>query len=140
MFLIIGVFVLTGAVPHMLGINTDPTLVQTISGKTIEELKISSGMFFNLYDFYFRGGGLSDVGFAFFIIIISLTAYKHKQKWAWYAFWFIPMYFLAWIALSTTLPSASESSLLAPLVVITVVSIVGQFLPLRRFFSYENKT
>ena len=64
-FLVIGAMVLVGAIPHALGINTDPTLVQTISGKTIDELKISNPMFFNLYNFYFRGGGLSDLGFAF---------------------------------------------------------------------------
>ena len=64
-FLIISIMVLAGAIPHTLGVNTDPALVQTISGKTIDELKISNPMFFNLYNFYFRGGGLSDLGFAF---------------------------------------------------------------------------
>lgn len=81
-FLIIGVMVLVGGFPHALGFNTDPTLVQTISGQTIDELKISNPMFFNLYNFYFSGGGLSDLGFAFFLIVISLTAYRWAQKWA----------------------------------------------------------
>lgn len=133
-FLIIGVMVLVGAIPHTLGINTDPTLVQTISDQTIDELKISNPMFFNLYDFYFRGGGLSDLGFAFFLIIISLTAYKQGQKWAWYAFWFVPAYFLAWIALSLNLPSEAQSSLFPPLVIIIVLSLAGLLLPFRKFF------
>ena len=133
-FLIIGVMVLAGAIPHTLGINTDPTLVQAISGKTIDELKISNPMFFNLYNFYFRGGGLSDLGFAFFLIVISLFAYRQGQKWAWYAFWFIPVYFLTWVALSLNLPSASQSSLLPPLIVIIVLSLAGLFLPFRKFF------
>lgn len=95
-FLIIGVLVLIGAIPHTFGINTDPALVHAISDQTIDEIKISNPMLFNLYDFYFRGGGLSDLGFAFFLIVITLTAYRKGQKWAWYAFWFVPAYFLAW--------------------------------------------
>ena len=70
-FLIIGLMVLAGAIPHSLGFNTDPTLVQSISGQTINELKISQPTFFNLYNFYFIGGGLSDLGFAFFLYVLS---------------------------------------------------------------------
>ncbi len=137
-FLIIGVMVLAGAIPHTLGINTDPTLVQTISGKTIDELKISNPMFFNLYNFYFRGGGLSDLGFAFFLIVISLFAYRQGQKWAWYVFWFVPVYFLTWVALSLNLPPASQSSLLPPLIVIIILSLAGLLLPFGKFFP-KNK-
>lgn len=137
-FLIIGVMVVAGGLPHALGFNTDPTLVQTISGTTIDGLKVSNPMFFNLYNFYFSGGGLSDLGFAFFLIVISLTAYRKAQKWAWYAFWFIPVYFLAWIALSLTLPPSSQSSLLPPLIIIIVLSLVGLLLPLRKFFPKKE--
>jgi len=137
-FLVIGVMVAAAGLPHALGVNTDPALVQTISGQTIDELKNSQPLFFNLYNFYFSGGGLSDLGFAFFLIVISLTAYRQGQKWAWYAFWFVPAYFLAWIALSLTLPPASQSSLLPPLIVIIVLSLSGLFLPFRKFFP-NNK-
>lgn len=138
-FLIIGVMVLVGAIPHTFGINTDPNLVQTISGKTIDELKTSNPMFFNLYNFYFSGGGLSDLGFAFFLIIITLFAYREGQKWAWYAFWFVPFYFLSWVALNSTLPSASQSLLLPPLLVIIVFSITGLLLPFRKFFPKKKE-
>jgi hypothetical protein len=137
-FLIIGVIVAAAGLPHALGFNTDPALVQAISGQTIDELKISNPMFFNLYSFYFSGGGLSDLGFAFFLIVISLTAYRQGQKWAWYALCFVPAYFLSWIALSLTLPSAAQSSLLLPLLVIVVFSLSGLFLSFRRFFPSKG--
>ena len=136
-FFVIGIVVLVGAIPHALGLNTDPTLVQTISGKTTNELKDSNRMFFNLYNFYFRGGGLSDLGFAFFLMVISITAYRQRQKWAWYAFWFVPVYFLSWIGLSLTLPSESSSSLILPLTVFIILSLVGLLLPLKKFFSSQ---
>jgi hypothetical protein len=133
-FLIIGILFLVSGIPHSLGFNTDPTLVQTISGKTIDELKTSLPPLFNLYNFYFRGGGLSDLGFAFFLIVISVTAYRQRQKWAWYAFCFVPAYFLSWIGLSLTLPSESSSSLIPPLSVFIFLSIVGLLLPFKKFF------
>jgi hypothetical protein len=137
-FSVIGVAVLAGAIPHTLGLNTDPALVQTISGKTIDDLKVLNPMFFNLYDFYFRGGGLSDLGFAFFLIVISATAYRRGQRWAWYAFWFIPAYFLGWVALSSILPPESQSSLLPPLIVFIILSLAGLFLPFRVFFPSKE--
>ena len=132
-FFVIGIFVLIGAIPHTLGFNTDPKLVQTISGKTIDELKTISPTFFNLYNFYFRSGGLSDLGFAFFLIVISMTAYRRGQKWAWYAFWFIPAYFLGFILLSSTLPPESKFSLIPPLTVFIILSLLGLLLPFRKF-------
>ena len=133
-FLIIGILVVAGGIPHALGFNTDPKLVQTISGQTINQLKASSIMSFNLYDFYFRGGGLSDLGLAFFIIAISMTAYRQRQKWAWYAFCFIPIYFFSWIGLSSTLPPESSASLIPPLMFFIVLSISGLILPFKKFF------
>lgn len=137
-FIAIGVIVLLGAIPHTFGLNTDPTLVQTISGKTIGELKVSNPMFFNLYNFYFIGGGLSDLGFAFFLIVISATAYRLRQKWAWYAFWFVPAYFLSWVVLSSTLPLESSSSLIPPLTVFIILSLIGLLLPFRKFFPRKR--
>lgn len=133
-FLIIGIIILAGALPHAFGFNTDPALVKNISTRSTEELKSSSQSFFSLYDFYFRGGGLSDIGVAFFLIIISLTAYRRGQKWSWFTMWFVPVYFLLWILLTFRLPTAARSSLLLPLIMIFILSILGLCLPLRKFF------
>jgi len=138
-FPVIGVMVLAGAIPHAFGFNTDPTLVQAISGKTIDELKVLNPSFFNLYNFYFSGGGLSDLGFAFFLIVVSATAFRRAQKWAWYAFWFIPAYFLSWVGLSLTLPPESIPSLLPPLTVFIILSLAGLLLPFRKFFPKKER-
>ncbi|MCW1949139.1 MAG: DUF603 domain-containing protein [Candidatus Shapirobacteria bacterium] len=137
-FFIIGLIILAGALPHTFGVNTDPALVQSISGQTLDELKNSRPTFFNLYHYYFRGGGLSDLGFAFFLIVISVTAYRQKQKWSWFAFLFVPVYFLSWIFLSSTLPPESVSSLFPPLIIITVLSLFGLILPLKKFFPKQT--
>lgn len=131
-FFVLGAIVLVSAVPHALGFNTDPALVKSISGMTPDDLKDSNPMFFDLYNFYFMSGGLSDIGFAFLITVISMTAYRRGEKWAWYAFWFVPAYFLGFVALSFTIESSS--SMLLPLMVFIILSLVGLLLPFRKFF------
>jgi hypothetical protein len=138
-FLIIGVMIFAGGIPHMFGNNTDPALVETISGQTVEELKTSSPMFFSLYNFYFTGGGLSDVGVGFFLILISIFAYRTGQKWAWYSLWFVPLFFSGWIFLSFQLPSQAQSLLFTPLIVLIIFSVLGLLLPFRTFFSKKSK-
>jgi len=128
----IGVIVLVTAVPHALGINTDPETVERISGMTLNELKDSNPAFFNLYIFYFSFGGLSDLAFAFFIIVISLTAYRKGEKWAWYALWFIPAYFIGSAAI--TMSIESSLSLLLPIMMFVILSLLGLLLSYRKFF------
>ena len=82
-FFAIGIMTMVAAVPHALGLNTDPELVKSIVGMTIEDLKVSNPMFFDLYNFYFRSGGLSDFGFAFLLMVISATAYRRGENMAW---------------------------------------------------------
>jgi hypothetical protein len=133
----IGIFVLVGGVPHTIGINTDPETVERIIGMTLNEFKVSSPGFFDLYNFYFRFGGLSDLGVAFFIMAISLTAYRKGEKFAWYVMWFVPAYFVgcAAITVSTTTTSVeSFISLLLPITVFVILSLLGLFLPYRKFF------
>lgn len=128
----IGVIIIVTAVPHAFGINTDPETVQRISGMTLNELKDSNPAFFNLYIFYFSFGGLSDLAFAFFIIVISLTAYRKGEKWAWYALWFIPAYFIGCAAI--TMSIESSLSLLLPITMFVILSLLGLLLPYRKFF------
>ncbi|MCJ7422752.1 hypothetical protein MUP01_00580 [Candidatus Bathyarchaeota archaeon] len=128
----IGVIFLVSAVPHTLGINTDPETVERIIGMTLNELKDSNPGFFDLHIFYFRFGGLSDLGFAFFITAISLTAYRKGEKWAWYALWFLPAYFMGSAAI--TMSIESSLSLLLPLTMFVILSLLGLLLPYRKFF------
>jgi hypothetical protein len=133
----IGLLVLVGGVPHSLGINTDPETVERIIGMTLNEFKVSSPGFFDLYTFYFRFGGLSDVGVAFFIMAISLTAYRKGEKFAWYAMWFIPAFFIGCTAITmSTITTSVESSLslLLPITMFVILSLLGLLLPYRKFF------
>ena len=128
----IGVLVLVGGVPHAFGINTDPETVERIIGMTLNEFQDSNPGFFDLYTFYFRFGGLSDLGVAFFIMAISLTAYRKGEKFAWYVLWFVPAFFIGCAAI--TMSVESSLSLLLPITMFVILSLLGLLLPYRKFF------
>jgi len=133
----IGVIFLVAAVPATLGINTDPGTVERIAGMTLNELKVSNPGFYNLYIFYFSFGGLSDLGVAFFITAISLTAYRKGEKWAWYTLWFVPAYFIGSAAIAMSIESSL--SLLLPETMFVILSLLGLLLPYRKFFPSKAK-
>ncbi len=129
----IGVLTIVGGLPHALGVNTDPTTAESILGMTLIELRAMNPMFFDLYDFYFKFGGWSDVGFAFLLVVISATAYRNGEKWAWYALWIAPIYFLGSAAIVMSVGTAA-SGLLPFLAVFTILPLLGLLLPFRKFF------
>jgi hypothetical protein len=137
----IGILVLVGGVPHSLGINTDPETVERIIGMTITEFKDSNPGFFDLYTFYFRFGGLSDVGVAFFIMAISGTAYRKGEKFAWYIMWFVPAFFIGCAAITAstiTMSIESSISLLLPIAMFVILGLLGLLLPYRKFFPSKS--
>ena len=134
-FVVLGILVLATAPLHALGYNTDPELVKSISGMTPHDLKDSSPLPYALYSFYLQSGGMSDIFWAFLLIVISVTAYRRGEKWAWYAFWFVPAWYLGYAALSLTLESSDARSGLVPYVTgFAILSLVGLLLPFRKFF------
>ena len=52
-FFAIGAITIVAAVPHALGLNTDPALVESIAGKSIDDLKSSNSDVFQLVQFLF---------------------------------------------------------------------------------------
>jgi len=133
----IGVLMLVVGVPHALGINTDPETAESFIGMTLDEFQDSNPGFFDVYSYYFKFGGWSDVGVAFFITAISLTAFRKGEKFAWYILWFVPAFFIGCtaISLSTVAVSVESSiSLLLPISMFVVLSLLGLLLPYRKFF------
>jgi hypothetical protein len=130
---VIGVLVMVPGVFHFIGINTDPATAEEILGMSLSGLEESNPEFFDLYAFYFRFGGLSDVGFGFLVAVISATAYRKGRKWAWYTLWSVLVYFAA----STALLYVYGLSILAPIVFV-ILALLGLLLPFRKFFPTDR--
>ena len=132
-FTVIGLLIFVGGVPHTLGNNGSPEIVESFVGMTVSEFKASNPNFYGVYDYYFRGGGWSDMGFGFFVIAISATLYRKGDKLAWYMLWSVPAFFLGHAAIALNFGQPT-SSLIPFLTVFVVLSLLGMLLPVRKFF------
>lgn len=132
----IGIVTLVAGLPHALGFNTDPATAERVVGMSLGDLEASNPGFYDLYDLYFRFGGLSDMGWAFLLIVISTTKYRQGEKWAWYTLWFLPILFIgaAGIVMSLGPPS---TDLLPYITLFGLLSLLGLLLPYRKFFPKE---
>ncbi len=70
--------------------------------------------------------GLPGVGFAIFIMAASVTSYRGGERWAWYAFLYLPVYLLGLLAIAYWLWPIT--------VPLLIMSLLGLLLPYRKFF------
>jgi hypothetical protein len=78
---------------------------------------------------FFRSIGLASIGMGLFGFLITVMAYRHRERWAWFALWYYPVF---WIAhLLGSLPPGKDQ---VHQIVFIVLSLVGLLLPLRQFF------
>ncbi len=73
------------------------------------------------------------MGVAFYMIVISATAYRKGERWAWYILWSVPAFFLGHAAIALNF-GESTSSLIPFLTVFVILSLLGLILPFRKFF------
>ena len=78
---------------------------------------------------YLRAIGVASIGMGLFGILITTIAYRRRERWAWFALWYYPVF---WIAhLVGGLPPGKEH---VHQVVFIVLSLAGLLLPVREFF------
>ena len=128
----IGLLVLVSSFPLLFGVDPDPARIEGIVGMTMSELRASNPEFLDLITFSVRTYGLVSLAWSFLIIAISVTAYRKGEKWAWYAFWSLPAFYIASTAILLSVGPTPLELILLPLLVI--LSLLGLLLPYRKFF------
>ncbi|UCF13297.1 MAG: hypothetical protein JSW06_03310 [Thermoplasmatales archaeon] len=109
--------------------ETDAQLVTDMSWS---ELKNSSPEASDLVRFMYGNMGLLKMSWSFLVIAITLTGYRRGEKWAWYALCLVPILLVSTgLFRSWFLGDASEMIQSIPIV---TISLVGLFLPYRKFF------
>ena len=77
-----------------------------------------------------RAIGVATTGMGIFGVMITLKAYKRKEKWAWFTLWYYPIFWT--IHLVGGLPPGNDH---IHQIVFIVISLLGLVLPVRQFFS-----
>jgi hypothetical protein len=79
---------------------------------------------------YLRAIGVASIGMGLFGVLITTIAYRGRERWAWFALWYYPL-FWTWHLLGGSPPGKDH----VHQVVFIVVSLVGLILPVREFFG-----
>jgi len=76
-----------------------------------------------------RAIGVASIGMGIFGLLITTIAYRRRERWAWFALWYYPVFWT--VHLVGGLPPGKE---LVHQIVFIVVSLAGLLLPVREFF------
>jgi peptidoglycan/LPS O-acetylase OafA/YrhL len=77
----------------------------------------------------YRADGLASIGLGLFGGLIAIVPYRRAERWAWFALWFYPLFWLAHLV--GQLPPGTDH---VHQVVFIVLSLGGLLLPVRSFF------
>jgi hypothetical protein len=77
-----------------------------------------------------RAIGVATTGMGIFGIMITLEAFRRKEKWTWFTLWYYPIFWT--IHLVGELPPGNDH---IHQIVFIVISLLGLLLPVRQLFS-----
>ncbi len=112
--------------------------VQLILNLSLSELEASNPVAMDLVRWLYGSLGLLKVSWSFLVLAITLTGYRRGEKWAWYTLWLVPI-----LLVSNGLFNAIYVGNVFPLlqfIPIATISLVGLFLPYRKFFPRKPQS
>ena len=112
------------------GTEPDPQYFNNIAGTTWDRfIAGKEGIVFYVED-ALRVTGVLFLGLCMTIMAISATAFRKGERWAWYLLWYLPIS-LGWM---TWLLYSSGGSSWSLHLMLSILSLLGLLLPLRKFF------
>ena len=105
---------------------------QHITGLSISELEVKSPEATELVYFQYGALGVLKTSWSFLVLAITLTGFRKGEKWAWFTMWLVPATLVGQgVFNSFFLGDVREMLQWIP---ITTLSLLGLFLPYRKFF------
>ena len=78
---------------------------------------------------YLRAIGVASIGMGLFGLLITTIAYRRRERWAWFALWYYPVFWTAHLV--GGLPPGKDH---VHQIVFILLSLAGLLLPVREFF------
>jgi uncharacterized membrane protein HdeD (DUF308 family) len=83
---------------------------------------------------YLRAIGVALIGMGMFGLLITTIAYRRRERWAWFALWYYPVFWTAHLV--GGLPPGKDH---VHQIVFIVLSLAGLLLPVREFFPRRGE-
>ncbi len=81
----------------------------------------------------FRDTAIAQLGIGVFGMSLAAVSYRRGERWAWYALWYLPLAFLAYVGSQAALGNS-----IVPPSVLLIISLLGLLLPIRRFWPADG--
>jgi uncharacterized membrane protein HdeD (DUF308 family) len=81
---------------------------------------------------YLRAIGVASIGMGIYGLLITTIAYRRRERWAWFALWYYPVFWTAHLV--DGLPPGNDHIN----IVFIVLSLAGLILPVREFFPQRG--
>ena len=92
LFLVLGVLeILFGLGDMVAGVENDPAILISATGRTPAELKVQDPVMYDALDQQQKVIGQILFVSGALVSAISLTAFRRGARWAWFTFWLIPV-------------------------------------------------
>jgi hypothetical protein len=92
LFLVLGVIeILFGVGDMIAGVENDPAILISATGKTPTELKAQDPLIYNAIDHQQKTIGHVLLFTGLLVSVVSLTAFRRGARWSWFTFWLIPI-------------------------------------------------
>ena len=138
LFLVLGVLeILFGVGDMIAGIENDPAILISATGRTPSELKDQDALIYAAMDHQQKLIGYNLLMTGLLVSVISLTAFRRGARWAWFTFWSIPVS-IAFIAVSQYIIRQPGEALAPPFysgLLFAVLTTLWLALSYRKYFS-----
>ena len=114
------------------------TDVQLILGMSLSELAAVSPVVMDYVRWLYGSLGVLKVSWSFLVLAITLTVYRKGEKWAWYIMWLVPGVLVGSRLFNTFF--LGDILQMLPGIPIISISLVGLFLPYRKFFPRKPRS
>jgi hypothetical protein len=108
------------------------TDAQHITGMSLRELEASYPEATELVRFLYGALGMLKTSWSFLVLAITLTGFRKGEKWAWFTMWLVPATLVGQGLFNSVL--LGDFNEMLPWIPITALSLLGLFLPYRKFF------
>jgi hypothetical protein len=103
-----------------------------ITGLSLSELEVKSPEATELIYFLYGALGMLKTSWSFLVLAITLTGFRKGEKWAWFTMWLVPAILVGQGLFNSVL--LGDFNEMLPWIPITTLSLLGLFLPYRKFF------
>jgi hypothetical protein len=108
--------------------------VESLTGSTFSQLAASSPGVANYIYYLIRILAIFSAGLGAFFMVVSATAYRKGEAWAWYLTWVVPVLFV--LDLSNDYLAFGYVDVGS--VLIAAILVAGLLLPYRKFFPAKR--